>query len=936
MLDKDSYKNLQATSCLGSDSDYVDGLYEDFLADPQAVSPEWRTYFEGLRKEMPGVQEVPHRPVQDKFFYLSQHKMAAAPEASGDLAQERKQAAVSALVNAYRRHGHLIAHLDPLKMQVHPAEPELTLAYYGLSDADLDTVFQTGFSNGHPSLSLREIFATLKHTYADTIGVEYMYITNQDELCWLQSRLEGTMRAQTLAPELRVRTYEQLTAAEGLERYLHTKFVGQKRFSLEGGDAMIPFLDEMILRAGKHAVKELVIGMAHRGRLNVLVNIFGKAPKDLFSEFEGKKEITLSSGDVKYHQGFSSDVQGEKGPIHLALAFNPSHLEIVSPVVEGSVRARQDRYDDKERDTVVPLIIHGDAAVAGQGVVMETFNMSQTRGYTTGGTVHLVVNNQIGFTTSNPHDARSTLYCTDVAKMIEAPVFHVNADDPDAVIFIAQLAMDYRMQFNKDVVIDLMCYRRLGHNEADEPAATQPLMYQNIREHKTARELYANTLIKDGLLTQAQADQILEAYRAHLDSGENVVKHLIKNPARTHVDWSVYTETVIAKPVDTAISQAEYDQCAQAISQVPANIVLQKQVGKVYEDRAKMAEGVLPLDWGFAENLAYATLLKENFAVRISGQDVGRGTFAHRHAVLHDQVKDQIYRPLDSLTTRDFQFTLVDSLLSEEAVLGFEYGYSTTEPRTLVIWEAQFGDFANGAQVVIDQFISSGETKWGRYSGLVMLLPHGYEGMGPEHSSARLERYLQLCAEHNMQVCVPTTPAQTFHMLRRQMLQPFRKPLIVMTPKSLLRHRLATSTEQELIAGHFQELIPEIDALPKDQVSRVVVCSGKVYYDLLQQRRDKQLQQVAIVRVEQLYPFPEVALRELLASYPYANEVVWCQEEPKNQGAWYCSNHHLYAALAPHQHLMYAGREASASPAVGYHSLHVEQQNKLVADALGL
>ncbi len=932
----EQYTAIQQSSFLGADSDYIDSLYEDYLEDPSLVSDEWRAYFSALQRSMPQAQEVPHKPIQEKFLYLSNHKSAAIPVVSGDLEHERKQVAVSRLIEAYRRNGHRKAQLDPLKMLERQPQPDLTLAYHGLSDADLDTVFSTGFNNGKSELTLRDIYQTLNHTYCESIGVEYMHISNTEEINWLQARLESNNRVEGLSPALRRRVYEQLTAAEGLERYLHTKYVGQKRFSLEGGEAMIPLLDEMILRAGKHEVKEVVVGMAHRGRLNVLINILGKSPKELFNEFEGKKEIELSSGDVKYHQGFSSDVQGEKGLIHLALAFNPSHLEIVSPVVEGSVRARQDRRDDRLRDQVMPVIIHGDAAFAGQGVVMETFAMSQAPGYKTGGTVHVVVNNQIGFTTSNPLDSVASLYCTDIAKMVQAPVFHVNADDPDAVIFVTQIALDFRMQFNRDLVIDLVCYRRHGHNEADEPAATQPLMYQKIRAHKTARELYAEKLIQAGILTQAEADAAVENYRNQLDAGENVVSHLVNNDGRPHEDWDAFIRPDTQKTVDTTISREQFTELAQVISTVPANITLQKQVAKIYEDRQKMAKGELPLDWGFAENLAYASLLKESYGLRISGQDCGRGTFAHRHAVLHDQNTDALYRPLDALTTRDFQFIAIDSILSEEAVLAFEYGYSTTDPRSLVIWEAQFGDFANGAQVVADQFISSGETKWGRYSGLVMFLPHGYEGMGPEHSSARLERYLQLCAEHNMQVCVPSTPAQTFHMLRRQMLQSFRKPLIVMTPKSLLRHKLAISTEQDLVSGHFQELIPEVDALPMQDVTRIVVCSGKVYYDLLQQRRDLGLKHVAIIRVEQLYPFPEVALRDLLAEYAHAYEVIWCQEEPKNQGAWYCSNHHLRAALAPHQTLHYAGRDSSASPAVGYHSLHVEQQNKLVADALGL
>lgn len=931
-MSSNDFQMMKSSMMIGADADYVDALYESYLEDAQSVSPEWRNYFSGIKGE---AQDIPHAPIREKFLYLAQHK-AQAVMVEGDAVHERKQSAVHALIRAYRQYGHTQAQLDPLGMMVRPAHPELNISYHGLVDADLDTTFETGFHQGMSQATLREILAILKHSYTETVAFEYMHLNNQEEVAWLQARIEQKNVSANLTPEARQRVLSQLTAAEGLERYLHTRFVGQKRFSLEGGDALIPLLDEIIMRAGETPIREIIMGMAHRGRLNVLVNLLGKSPAELFDEFEGKHaHSTLSSGDVKYHQGFSSDVKTRGKAVHLALSFNPSHLEIVCPVVEGSVRARQDRRRDNEYAQVLPILIHGDAAFAGQGVVMETLNMSQTRAYKTGGSVHIVVNNQVGFTTSNPQDARSTPYCTDIAKMILAPIIHVNGDDPDAVLFVAQLALDYRVRFAKDIVIDLVCYRRHGHNEADEPSATQPLMYQKIRAHKTVREMYAQKLVSEGLMSEAEADALVERYRTRLDAGENIVTHLVdENPEYRSADWAAYRQ--FDQPVkNTGINKTTITRLGEIISTIPETIKLQSQIAKTFADRQKMAKGEIPMDWGFAENLAYATLLDEGYDVRITGQDVGRGTFAHRHAVLHDQVKDDIYIPLDHVKA-DRKFTIRDSFLSEEAVLAFEYGYSTTDPNTMVIWEAQFGDFVNGAQVVIDQFISSGEQKWGRYSGLAMFLPHGYEGMGPEHSSARLERFLQLCAEHNIQVCTPTTPAQAFHMIRRQMLQPYRRPLIVMTPKSLLRHRLAVSTFDDLTQGTFQTLIPEIDDIPAKDVTRVVLCGGKVYYDLLQKRRDNHLNHIAIIRIEQLYPFPEQELRSLLAQYTAAKTVVWCQEEPRNQGAWYCSSHHMQASLATHQHLIYAGRDPSASPAAGYHGLHVEQQTKLVADALEL
>ncbi|MFJ2682032.1 2-oxoglutarate dehydrogenase E1 component, partial [Pseudomonas sivasensis] len=789
----------------------------------------------------------------------------------------------------------------------------------------------------NPPPPKRKIHEALQQTYCRTIGAEFTHITDSEQRHWFQHRLEGVRGRPVLSADVRSHLLERVTAAEGLEKYLGTKYPGTKRFGLEGGESLIPMLDELIQRSGSYGTKEIVIGMAHRGRLNVLVNTFGKNPRELFDEFEGKKKVELGSGDVKYHQGFSSNVMTTGGEVHLAMAFNPSHLEIVSPVVEGSVRARQDRRNDTTGEKVLPISIHGDAAFAGQGVVLETFQMSQTRGFKTGGTVHIVINNQVGFTISNPLDARSTEYATDVAKMIQAPILHVNGDDPEAVLFVTQLAVDYRMQFKRDVVIDLVCYRRRGHNEADEPSGTQPLMYQQITKQRTTRELYAESLTKAGIVDDARVQAKIDEYRNALDNGLHVVKSLVKEPNKElFVDWRPYLGHTWTARHDTSFDLKTLQELSAKLLEIPDGFVVQRQVAKIYEDRQKMQAGGLPINWGYAETMAYATLAFEGHPIRMTGQDIGRGTFSHRHAVLHNQKDAGTYIPLQNLYEGQPRFDLYDSFLSEEAVLAFEYGYSTTTPQALVIWEAQFGDFANGAQVVIDQFITSGEHKWGRLCGLTMLLPHGYEGQGPEHSSARLERYLQLCAEHNIQVCVPTTPAQIYHLLRRQVIRPLRKPLVVLTPKSLLRHKLAISTLEDLADGSFQTVIPEIDTLDAAKVTRLILCSGKVYYDLLEKRRAEGREDIAIVRIEQLYPFPEDDLMEIIAPYTNLTNVVWCQEEPMNQGAWYSSQHHLRRSIGNHNKalgLEYAGRDASAAPACGYASMHAEQQEKLLQDA---
>ncbi len=945
MQDSVMQRMWQSGHLSGGNAAYVEDMYERYLRQPNTVPQQWRDYFDSLADS--GTRpDIPHSTIRESFIDHARSRQRRMPISAGAInhEHEKKQVQVLRLINMFRVRGHQRACLDPLGLMHRDDIPDLKLEYHDLSEADRDTLFQTGMMFiGKSEASLGEICSAMESTYCGAIGAEFMHIVNTDERLWFQQRLESVRGRPEMSIEARLHLLERLTAAEGLEKYLGTRYPGTKRFGLEGGEALIPMLDELIQRNGSSGGKEIVIGMAHRGRLNVLVNILGKRPSDLFDEFEGKIALPTEegSGDVKYHQGFSSNVMTPGGEVHLALAFNPSHLEIVSPVVEGSVRARQDRRNDHDHNEVLPISIHGDAAFAGQGVVMETFQLSQTRAYSTGGTIHIVINNQVGFTTSKREDARSTEYCTDVAKIVGAPILHVNGDDPEAVVFVSKLAADYRKTFKKDVVIDMVCYRRRGHNEADEPSATQPMMYSQIKVQDTTRKLYADGLISRGALSAEQDQQMVEEYRNALESGQHVVKSFVREPNTSlYVDWSPYLNHKWTARHDTRVATGILQDLGHDLSRIPDGFPLQKQVGKIIDDRRKMAAGALPVNWGMAESLAYASLLMEGHSVRITGQDVGRGTFSHRHAVLHSQKDGSTWVPLAHLCEEQPSLQIYDSVLSEEAVLAFEYGYATTQPNSLVIWEAQFGDFANGAQVVIDQFITSGEAKWGRLCGLTMLLPHGYEGQGPEHSSARLERFLQLCAEHNIQVCVPTTPAQVFHMLRRQVLRPLRKPLVVFTPKSLLRHKLAVSSLDELANSSFQTVLPELDPQNKNKVKRLVMCSGKVYFDLLEERRKAEREDIAIIRIEQLYPFPEDDLLAILDEYPSLTSVVWCQEEPMNQGAWYCSQHHMRRVLFEHRTknlmLAYAGRPASAAPACGHMSMHIEQQQTLVADALAL
>jgi 2-oxoglutarate dehydrogenase E1 component len=939
------YQAYQANTYLfGGNAPYVEEMYENYLANPGSVPDTWRDYFDALQN-VPAVdgsnsKDVAHQPVIDAFAQRAKAGGTKVVVASVDAEMGRKRTAAQQLIAAYRNVGASWADLDPLKRTERPNIPDLDPAFYGFTDADQETVFDTSNTFfGKDKMPLRELLNALRETYCGTIGAEYMYLTDQTQKRWWQQKLESVRSKPSFNVDQKKHILDRLTAAEGLERFLHTKYVGQKRFSLEGGESFIAAIDALIQQAGARGVQEIVIGMAHRGRLNVLVNTLGKMPADLFAEFDHTAPEDLPAGDVKYHQGFSSDVTTPGGPVHLSLAFNPSHLEIVNPVVEGSVRARMDRRSDPTGRQVLPVLVHGDAAFAGQGVNQETLALAQTRGYTTAGTVHLIINNQIGFTTSDPRDYRSTLYCTDIVKGVESPVMHVNGDDPEAVVMAMQWALEFRMEFRKDVVLDIICFRKLGHNEQDTPALTQPLMYKKIGAHPGTRKLYADKLAAQGL-GDTLGDDMFKAFRAAMDAGKHTVDPVLTNfKSKYAVDWTPFLGKKWTDAGDTAIPMAEWKRLAEKTTTLPASLTPHALVKKVYDDRAAMGRGDIPVDWGMGEHMAFASLVASGYPVRLSGEDCGRGTFTHRHAVIHDQKREKwdvgTYVPLQNVAENQSPFVVIDSILSEEAVLGFEYGYASNDPNTLVIWEAQFGDFANGAQVVIDQFIASGEVKWGRVNGITLMLPHGYEGQGPEHSSARVERFMQLAADTNMQLVQPTTASQIFHVLRRQMVRNLRKPLVIFTPKSLLRNKDAASPLSEFTKGSFQTIIPDQKALKGDKVKRVIACSGKVYYDLAKKREEKGSDDVVIIRLEQLYPFPHKAFATELKKYPNATEVVWAQDEPQNQGAWFFVQHYIHENMLEGQKLGYSGRAASASPAVGYAHLHQEQQKALVEGAFG-
>ena len=926
----------------GTNVPYIEDLYEAYLSSPDSVDSQWRQYFDQVAA-MPGntPKDVAHRPIQEAFANLAQQRGGAA--AGGvDFAAMQKQVAVLSLISAYRSLGNRAADLNPLDRTHIRQLPELDPKTYGLTDADMNTPFHVGTDlSGSPKLPLAEIIRHLKQIYCGPLALEYMHIPDTAEREWLQERLEANGARPQFDAETKRRILKEITAAETMERYLHTRYVGQKRFSLEGGESTVPALNHLIRASTEKGVQEIVIGMAHRGRLNVLVNTMGKAPQAIFDEFEGKVDAKFPSGDVKYHMGFSSDVPTPHGPVHLSLAYNPSHLEITNPVIEGSVRARQDHRGDEGRKQVLPILTHGDSAFIGLGVNQSTFNMSQTRGYSTGGTIHFVINNQVGFTTSDPRDTRSTLYCTDIAKMVSAPILHVNGDDPEAVCHAAQIALDYRTTFHKDIVIDLVCYRKLGHNEGDDPTLTQPLMYKKVAAHPGSRAVYAEQLIKEGVVTKEEAEKLISDYRAAMDKGDRIQEILPEQKREHAVDWSKYQPISWRTPVKTALPAAEIKRLADRFTDIPADVKLHNTVSKIIDNRKAMAVGEQAIDWGMAETIAYASLLEAGHDIRISGEDSGRGTFSHRHAVLHDQNRAErtggVYIPLQHIGEKQGRFNVIDSILNEEAVMAYEYGYASSAPEDLVIWEAQFGDFANGAQIAIDQFITSGETKWGRWCGLTVILPHGYDGQGPEHSSARVERWLQLCAEENIQVLMMSEASQMFHALRRQILRPYRKPLVIFMSKRLLRLKDACSPLANFTDGEFRLVIGDTVQGRDQDVKRVILCAGQVYYDLAKARADKGLEKdIAIVRVEQLYPFPYEEVAAELKRFPNATEIMWAQEEPKNQGAWYQIRHRLEKVLGANQRLTTASRPASASPAVGYAVKHKAGLDGLLEDAMKL
>ncbi|UAJ65087.1 2-oxoglutarate dehydrogenase E1 component [Candidatus Schneideria nysicola] len=914
---QNSTKNwLNSLYLCGMNDVYLENLYEDYLRNPNSIDKSWQTIFQYFSSCDSELVQIRRKEIPDYQDY------------------DDTQAKILKMIEAFRTKGHFNAKLDPLNLWKKKIIPELDLSFYSLSDYDLKRKFYFELlCSKSDGMSLEEIYHFLKKTYCSSIGIEYMHLFHVEEKGWIQNYMESIMNNTIFSVEESKLFLQELTAAEGIERYLSNKFPGAKRFSLEGTDVLIPMLKDIIRHSSKYGTQEIVMGMAHRGRLNTLVNVFGKKTQDLFDEFWGKKIAPnySISGDVKYHQGFSSDFETKNGVVHLSLAFNPSHLEIISPVVMGSTKARIDRLNEEDENSssskdCLSIILHGDAAISGQGVVQETFNMSGLKNYDIGGTIHIVINNQIGFTTSYNY-TRSTHYCTDITKMVQIPIIHVNADDLESVIFTARMAVDFRNTFKRDVIIDLISYRRRGHNESDDPSVTQPLMYKKINTHSTIREIYANILESRGIQTSSEAIEMVHKFRNLLDSGESVVEEY-----RRPIDRHVWTKNYSNKHI---LNIDKIQELAILTATIPPTLTVHPRVETIYKDRMAMARSNKPFDWGGAEILAYATLLYQGFHIRLSGEDTSRGTFFHRHAVIHDQNDGSTYIPLAHIRKeKQGSFKVFDSVLSEESTLAFEYGYAITRPNSLVIWEAQFGDFANGAQVVIDQFIASGEQKWGRICGLVLLLPHGYDGQGPEHSSARLERYLQLCAEQNMQICIPSTPAQFYHILRRQILSSIRKPLIIFSPKSLLRHPLSISSLEELANGRFYSVIDDIDTADTNNINHIIICSGKIYYDLLDKKRRDRKNNIAIIRIEQLYPYPEQSIKEIVDKYSAVKNYTWCQEEPENQGAWHYFKDSFFKKLKLDKNLKYVGRSASASPAVGYISIHRKQQEQIINDAL--
>ena len=914
---------------------YLESLYESFINNPEDLSIEWLDFFTNLPDHPTSNGEISHQEIIKEFKNISRSKTVSK------VSVDERQGKVVRLIQSYRNRGHLKAKLDPLGMMERRLVEDLNIEFHGFSELDLDEEFYTDtFNTGKNKLPLREIVKRLEEIYCGNIGIECNHIMESQERRWFQKKFESKLQDYSFTDDEKYNIYERLNSAEGLAKYLSAKYPGMKRFGIDGAESLVPLVESVIQNCGSIGANQICFGMAHRGRLNLLVNVLGKLPSELFAAFDEDSNLEgANTGDVKYHLGFSSNLNTPGGEVHVSLFNNPSHLEIVDPVVIGSVRARQDRIKDKDRSKVIPVLLHGDASFSGQGVVMESLQMSQTRGFYVGGCIHIIVNNQIGFTTSNTNDSRSTDYSSDVAKIIQAPVIHVNGDDPEMVVNAAKIACKYRNKFKKDIVIDLFCYRRRGHNEADDPSATQPLMYKKISEHPSVLKQYEQVLLSKKVLTDNKVKSIKKEYRKSLESGQTVAKNLAKKPNNSlWFDWDPYLDTKWWPKVDTSVDKKQFKELGRDICSIPKSFSLGSQATKIFEDRIKMTDENIRINWGYAESMAYATLLNEGYPIRITGQDVRRGTFSHRHACVFDSKSGMGFIPLSEIAEKNnTRFDIYDSLLSEEAVLGFEYGYSATWPSGLAIWEAQFGDFANGAQVVIDQFIVSAQHKWERLSGLVMLLPHGYEGQGPEHSSARIERFLQLCASENIQVCVPSSPKQIFHLLRRQAIRKMRTPLIVISPKSLLRNPDATSNLDELTNGEFSCVIDD-DLKNKKDVKRIIMCSGKVYYDLVKMRDKNDSKDVGVVRIEQLYPFPYDDLEEILTKYENVQEFIWCQEEPLNQGAWFSHRHRIQRVLDrldKGDEVSLVSRPPAAAPAVGLMKLHLQQQEELLKEAIG-
>ncbi|XBC40539.1 MAG: 2-oxoglutarate dehydrogenase E1 component [Buchnera aphidicola (Nurudea yanoniella)] len=916
-MKKDEFKGkLQYPFLINANVHYLENIYKKFLNNPQSIEKSWRAFFLEFVKKLD--LEVPIKKNNKENFYI----------------EENIRHIAYTIINTFRKYGHKFSNLDPLNLNKKKFFPPLNnflkKGCFNISRIKF-SIKLSKFS--YNTITLKQLYSTLYKIYCNSIGYEYMHIDCENEKIWIQNYIERDFKKHIFVDKEKKNLLKNLISAETLEKYFSIKFPGSKRFSLEGSESLIPMLHEIINYVYQFNVNRIILGMAHRGRLNVLTNVLNKPIKEIFNEFSDM-DITkyLKNGDVKYHMGFKERKTTACGSINLDLKFNPSHLEIVNPVVLGSARAYQDITNT---NSVLALILHGDASISGQGVVQETLNMSRVNGYTVYGSLHIVINNQIGFTTSDTKDLRSSRYCTDVAKMISSPIFHVNADDPEATLFVVRLALDYKNRFKKDVFIDLVCYRRHGHNEIDDPFITQPIMYSKIENHPTLCNIYNLQLINKNVINQNYLNINIKKYKKKLDDQylEFVQKKCIPKKNR-FLKNATFSKICIKN--DQHISEISLKNLAKKINVIPSNISMHDRVFKIYNERLKMADGYKHLDWGAAEILAYASLLNQGISCRLSGEDVGRGTFSHRHAVIYDQKNGSTYIPLQNIHPSQGKFYIWNSVLSEEAVLAFEYGYSVSQKNTLTIWEAQFGDFANGAQVVIDQFICSGEQKWGIKCNLIMLLPHGYEGQGPEHSSSRIERYLQLSSEKNIQICMPTTSLQMYLLLRRQALNIRKKPLIIMTPKSLLRYSLSFSSLKEFSNNTFQKVINEIDSTNLKVVKRIILCSGKIYYDLLNQKRENQQSNIAIIRIEQLYPFPENILLKILKLYVHSTDIIWCQEEPANQGAWIYIQNHLIQILPKKFSLSYVGRRASSSTATGYINIHKKQQSKLIYEALNI